>query len=106
MEQLMYTCTIVNSLLENSGKKKNKKKQKKMDAVFSRVLRDTTPRFVRRSVGRSVGWLVGRSVGPHFTLFMFLRSLASLHLPKCFSNSNTAPAHPHTTWVVKSSGKK
>ena len=51
---------------------------------------------VGRSVGRSVGWLVG----PHFTFFMFLRSLASLHLPKCFSNSNTAPAHPHATKVA------
>ena len=32
--------------------------------------------------------------------FMFLRSLASLNLPKCFSNSNTAPAHPHATKVA------
>ena len=30
--------------------------------IFSRVLRDSTPRFVGRSVGRSVGWSVGRSV--------------------------------------------
>ena len=60
--------------------------------VFSRVLRDSTPRFVRPSVG----WLGG----PHFTFFMFLRSLASLLLAKCFSNSNTAPAHPHATEVA------
>merc|ERR1719309_818912 len=31
---------------------------------------------------------------------MFLRSLASLLLPKCSSNSNTAPAHPHATGVA------
>ena len=48
---------------------------------------------VRWSVGRSVGWLVG----PHFTFFMFLRSLASRLLPQCSSYSNTAAAHPHAT---------
>ena len=52
------------------------------------------------SVGRLVGRLVGWLVGPHFTFFMFLRSLASLLLAKCFSNSNTAPAHPHVTEVA------
>ena len=35
--------------------------------LFSRVLRDSTPRFVRRSVGRLVGWSVGWS---HFTFFI------------------------------------
>ena len=34
--------------------------------IFSRVLRDSTPRYVGPSVGPSVGWLVGRSVGPLF----------------------------------------
>ena len=43
---------------------------------------------------------VGRLVGPHFTFFIFLRSSASQHLPKCFSNSNTAHAHPHATKVA------
>ena len=43
---------------------------------------------------------VGRLVGPHFTFFMFLRSLASPLLPKCSSNSITAPAHPHATEVA------
>ena len=38
--------------------------------VFSCVLRDTTPRFVRRLVGRSVGRSVGWSVGSHFTFFL------------------------------------
>ena len=57
--------------------------------------RNSTPRFVRPLVSRLVGWLVGRSVGPHFTFFMFLRSL-----PECSSNSNTAPAHPHATGVA------
>ena len=31
---------------------------------------------------------------------MFLRSLASLLLPKCSSNPNTAPAHSHATGVA------
>ena len=67
-----------------------------MKSFFSRVLRDSIPRFVGWSVGR----LVGRLVGSPFTFFMFLRSLASLLLAKCFSNSNTAPAHPHATEVA------
>ena len=37
--------------------------------LITRVLRDTTPRFVGPLVGRSVGWLVDRSVGPLFTFF-------------------------------------
>ena len=57
--------------------------------VFSRVLRDSTPRFVgpsvgpsvRRSIGPSVRRSVRRSVR-HTLLFLVLRSLASLHLPK------------------------
>ena len=40
--------------------------------VVSRVLRDSTARFVGPS---------------HFTFFGFLRSLASLHLPKCLSDN-------------------
>ena len=68
--------------------------------IFGRVLRDCTPRFVCLSVHRSVSRSVGWSVGPHFTFFMFLRSLASLYLSKCSSNSNTAPAHRHTTKVA------
>ena len=47
-----------------------------------------------------VGRSVGRLVGPHFTFFIFLWSLASLHLPKCSRNSNTAPAHPHAPRVA------
>ena len=57
-------------------------------------------KYVSDSIPRFVCPLVGRSVGPHFTFFMFLRSLASLLLAKCFSNSNTAPAHPHATKVA------
>jgi len=40
------------------------------DAIFSRVLRDHTTRYVRPLVG------------PHFNFLKFLRSLASLLLPK------------------------
>ena len=65
--------------------------------IFSRVLRDSTSRFVGPSVGWSVGRLVGRS---SFYIFMCLRSLASLLLPKSYSNSITAPAHPHATGVA------
>ena len=51
--------------------------------IFSRVLRDSSPRFVGPSVGPSVGLSVGPSVGPsHFTFFGFLGFLASLLLPK------------------------
>ena len=64
--------------------------------IFSHVLRDSMTHFVCRSVRQSVG----RSVGPHFTFFLFLRSLASPLLPKCSSNSITAPAHPHATEVA------
>ena len=45
-------------------------------AVFSRVLRDSTPRFVRQSVG----WSVGRSVTFYF--FYDFYFLTSLLLPK------------------------
>ena len=53
------------------------------------MLRYTTPSYVLPLVGR---W------GPHFiSFFLFLRSLASVFLPKFSNNSNTAPAHPHAT---------
>ena len=34
-----------------------------MTTILSRVLRDSTPRYVGQSVGRSVGRLVGPSIG-------------------------------------------
>ena len=37
--------------------------------IFSRVLSDSTPRFVRPSVARSVGLSVGRSVTFYFLCF-------------------------------------
>ena len=37
--------------------------------LFSCVLRDSIPRFVRPLVGRSVGWLVGRS--PFYFFYVF-----------------------------------
>ena len=54
--------------------------------IFSRVLRDSTPRYVRPSVG------------PHFTFFMFLRSLDSLLLPKY------GPCPPARDWGSRVSG--
>ena len=54
----------------------NKLSQKpQIDRIFSRVLRDSTTRFVCRFIGPSV-------VPSHFTFLGFLRSLASLLLPK------------------------
>ena len=38
--------------------------------LFSRVLRDSTPRFVRRSVGRLVGWSVSHTLLFLFVLFL------------------------------------
>ena len=52
---------------------------------------------VRPSAGPSVRPSVRLS---HFTSVSFLRSLASLLLPKCSGNSNTAPAHSHATGVA------
>ena len=67
------------------------KPQKQLiDEVFSRVLRDSTPRFVRRSVGR----LVGRSVGPHFTFFICFTFLTSPLLPKWSSDLKYGPCPP------------
>ena len=64
---------------------------------FSRVLRDSTPRFVGRSVRRSVR----RS---HFTFFGFLRSLASLPLPKWWSDLKYGPCPPARDWGSRVSG--
>ena len=60
-----------------------------MFLLFSRVLRDSTPRFVHRSVG------------PHFTFSAFLSVLSCLLLPNApVTFSITAPAHPHATRVA------
>ena len=50
--------------------------------VVSRVLRDSTSRYVGRSVGRSVG----RLVGPLFTFSAFLSFLSIRLLPRCPSD--------------------
>ena len=60
---------------------------------FSRVLRDSTPRFVGRSVCRSVG----RS---HFTFFMIFIFGPHCSCPNGLVTSNMAPAHPHATSVA------
>ena len=58
---LQSKCTIIHfdGLNANESGKKY--------GIFSRVLRDSTPRFV----GRSVGWSVGWSVGLSFFTFLF-----------------------------------
>ena len=68
--------------------------------IFSRVLRDSTPRFVGPSVGPSVRPSAGPSVR-HTLLFLGFCVL----WPHCSSpsdqvTSNTAPAHPHATGVA------
>ena len=54
-----------------------------LSQLFSRVLRDSTPRFVGPSVGPSVRPSVGPSVRPsHFTFSALMGFLALLLLPK------------------------
>ena len=59
--------------------------------VFSRVLRDSTPRYVGPSVGRLVPFLL-------FWRFLAFRAYGSC--PDALVTSNTAPAHPHATRVA------
>ena len=76
--------------------------------LFSRVLRDSTPRFVGPSVGPSVRRPVGPSVGPsvrHTLLFLgFLGFLASLLLPKWSGDLNYGPCPPARDWGSRVSG--
>ena len=66
--------------------------------LFSRVLRDSTSRFVGSSVSPSIHPSVGLSVGPsvHHTSFFLLHCSCSNDL----ATSITAPAHPHATGVA------
>ena len=69
-----------------------------MRRLFSRVLRDSTPRYVGRSVDRSVGRSVGRSP---FTFRRFWAFWAYGSCPDAqVTFSSTAPAHPHATRVA------
>ena len=61
--------------------------------VFSRVLRDSTPRFVGPSVRP-----------PHFTFFGFLLFLASLLLLKWSDDLNYGPCPPARDWGSRVSG--
>ena len=61
--------------------------------------------LVRWSVSPSVRQSIGRSVRPsHFTLFGFLRSLASLLLPKWSSDLIFSPCPPARNWGSRVSG--
>ena len=72
---------------------------------FSRVLRDSTPRFVGPSVRRSVRPSVRRSVHPsHFTFLALMGFLALLLLPKCFTDRNYGPCRPARDWGSRVSG--
>ena len=62
-------------------------------SVFSRVLRDSTPRFVGLSVGPSVG-------SSHFTFLVFCGLWPHCSCPNDQVTSNTAPAHLHATGVA------
>ena len=69
-------------------------------SIFSRVLRDSTPRFVGPSVGPMVRPSVRRSVR-HTLLFLFFCGLwPHCSCPNDGVASNMAPAHPHATWVA------
>ena len=63
-----------------------------INVVFSRVLRDSTPRFVGSSVRPSVR-------PSHFTFFVFFFVVFGLTAPAQVT-SNMAPAHPHATGVA------
>ena len=65
--------------------------------IFSRLLRDSTPRFVSSSVGLSVCPSVGPS---HFTFLGFCGFWPHCSCPSDQVTLNTAPAHPHATWVA------
>ena len=80
--------------------------------ILSRVLHDSTPRFVDPSVGpsvlplvrRSVRWSVCPSVGPsvrHTLLLLGFRGLwPRCSCPNDLVTSITAPAQPHATGVA------
>ena len=70
--------------------------------VFSRVQRDSTPRFVRPSVGRLVGLSVGRSVTFYFFYVYYFLTL--LLLPKCSSDLKYSPCPPARDWSSRVSG--
>ena len=61
--------------------------------AFSRVLRDSTPRFFGPSVRPS-----------HFTFYGFSRHLDSLLLPKWWSDLNYGPCPPTRDWGSRVSG--
>ena len=75
---------------------------KKCITVSSRVLRDSTPRFVCPLVRRSVRPTVRPSVTLNF--FCFLRSLASLLLPKWSSDLKYGPCPAARDWGSRVSG--
>ena len=56
-----------------------------------------------RSVHQSVRWSVGPS---HFTFFLFLRSLASLLLPKWSSDLRHSPCPPARDWDSRVTAKQ
>ena len=69
---------------ENRREETKKENEGKETSLFSRVLRDSTPRYVGPSVGPSVGRAF-RVCGSR---------------PQALVTSSTAPAHLHATRVV------
>ena len=71
---------------------------------FSRVLHDSTPRYVGPLVGWSVGRSVGQSVGRSVPFLRFRRFWAFWAYGSCPDDlvtfSSTAPAHLHGTRVA------
>ena len=63
------------------------------DALFSRVLRDSTPRYVGQLVGRPVGWLVGPSPFYFFGIFELFEHTAPAQMPWWPSLALLLPTH-------------
>ena len=61
--------------------------------LFSRVLRGSAPHFICPSDGSLVD-------PPRFTFSMFLRSLASLLLPKRYGDLKYGASPPARNWVA------
>ena len=68
--------------------------------LFSRVLRDSTTRFVGPSVRRSVRRSVGPSVRPTLLFLGFCCFWPHCSCPNDRVTSIMAPAHPHATGVA------
>ena len=107
---LLFLCAqICVTLLEKKwnhhlGSQRNLTACFTVEYFLSRVLRDSSPGFVRPSVRQSVCLLVRPSVGQSICHTLFIWGFSGLR-PHCSCpndevTSNMAPAHPHATGVA------